>query len=81
MLITPRMTLETKKALPKTLLRPTWLELELEAVNEMIPMNTSPAPFPSGRRVTPAKVGERFKTLDKLSKELQKYFALVFPNR
>jgi hypothetical protein len=69
-LITPTTILETKKAPPKTLLRPTAPLPDL--VKETIEAKTSGAPFPNERRVTPAMVGESFKILDKLSKEEQK---------
>lgn len=69
-LMTPTTTLDTKKAPPKILFRPTSPLLDL--VKETILAKTSGAPLPSERRVTPAIVGESFKSLDRLSKEGQK---------
>ena len=68
--MTPTTILDTKNAPPKILLSPT--SPSSERVNETMPEKTSVAPFPRGRRVVPAIVGERFKVLDKLSKEGQK---------
>lgn len=70
MLMTPTTMLDTKKAPPNTLFRPTSPSPDL--VKETMLAKTSGAPFPSERRVTPAMVGESFKILDKLSKEEQK---------
>lgn len=68
--MTPTTVLDTKKAPPRTLLRP--ISPLPDLVKETIEAKTSGAPFPSERRVTPAMVGESFKILDKLSKEEQK---------
>lgn len=70
MLIIPTTIVDTKKAPPRILLRPTAPLPDL--VKETIEANTSGAPFPSERRVTPAMVGESFKIFDKLSKAEQK---------
>ena len=51
MLMMPVTTLETKKAPPRILLRPT--SPSLEPVKEIMLEKTSEAPFPSERRETP----------------------------
>ena len=70
MLMMPVTTLETKKAPPRILLRPT--SPSLEPVKEIMLEKTSEAPFPSERRATPAMVGESFRVLERLSREGQK---------
>ncbi|KAL5708693.1 hypothetical protein ACHQM5_019459 [Ranunculus cassubicifolius] len=61
---------ETKKTPPKTLLRPT--PPVPSPIKETKLENTSFAPLPKERRVTPAIAGESFRTIAKLSKEEQK---------
>jgi len=80
MLIIPTTTLETKKAPPKTQLRPTRFVVVAPVKDTMLE-NTSGAPLPRERRVTPAIVGESLKSLDKPSKFEQKYMAAVLPRR
>lgn len=70
MLMTPTTALETKKAPPRTLFRPTSASPDL--VKEMMLAKTSGAPLPRERRVMPAMVGDSFRVLDKPSKEGQK---------
>ncbi|KAK9157631.1 hypothetical protein Scep_004205 [Stephania cephalantha] len=70
MLIIPTTTVDTNRAPPNTLLRPTSPVPAL--VKETRLENTSGAPLPRERRVTPAMVGESFRKLDKLSNEEQK---------
>lgn len=69
MLMIPKTALDTKKAPPRMLLRPTLL---LDPVKETTLAKKSGAPLPRERRVTPAIVGGSLKILDKPSKELQK---------
>lgn len=68
--IVPTTKLETKNAPPKIELSPKSPLFDL--VKETTLENKSGAPFPRERSVTPAIVGDSFKTLDKLSKEGQK---------
>lgn len=69
-LITPTTILETKKAPPRTLFRPT--SPSSDRVKETILEKTSDAPLPRARRVTPAIVGGSFRILDRLSSDEQK---------
>jgi len=68
--IVPTTKLETKNAPPKIELSPKSPLFDL--VKETTLENKSGAPLPRERSVTPAIVGDSFKTLDKLSKEGQK---------
>ncbi|KAL2502108.1 uncharacterized protein Fot_35956 [Forsythia ovata] len=70
-LTTPTTKHDMKMAPPNTPLRPT--SPSPDRVKEIILAKTSLAPFPSGRSVVPAIVGDSFRTVDKLSTEGQKF--------
>ncbi|KAL2502231.1 uncharacterized protein Fot_36079 [Forsythia ovata] len=74
-LTTPTTKHDMKMAPPNTPLRPT--SPSPDRVKEIILAKTSLAPFPSGRSVVPAIVGDSFRTVDKLSTEGQKYSAVA----
>lgn len=71
MLMVPTTTVETNKAPPKIQLMPTKF-VDVDAENETMVENTSGAPLPKERSVTPAIVGESFKSFDKPSRFEQK---------
>lgn len=70
MLMTPTTTEETKNAPPMTLLSPTSSAPEPE--NETMLANTSLAPLPRDKRVTPAMVGDSLRSLERPSRDEQK---------
>lgn len=49
--------------------------------NEAINENTSAAPLPKLRKVTPARLGEMLNFTTNVSKDKQKYSSAVLPNR
>jgi hypothetical protein len=78
-LIIPTTTHEIKEPPPRTVLKPmSCVPLPLK---ETSVAKTSLAPLPRERRVTPAIVGESLKTLERLSREGQKYSEAVLARR
>jgi hypothetical protein len=77
----PTTTHDMKEAPPTTVLRPISMFVPPSPINDTKLEKTSEAPLPRERRVTPAIVGDSFKSLDRLSSEEQKYSEAVLPNR